>query len=104
MLPADRDSSTSTFDRGRGSEAAISDSVTPVSVRPAGRVRTGRAVAAAPSLVEIFGASGLAQIALIAAGLAWVYWDQLVRMVHYWTNNPDWSHGFLIPLFSVYFL
>ncbi len=60
--------------------------------------------AEAPSLLETLGTRGLTQVALLAAALAWVYWQQLQRMVYYWYNNPDWSHGFLIPIFCLYFL
>ena len=66
--------------------------------------RRKQATAPPPSLIEILGPSGLTRFALLAAALLWVYWYQVVRMVYYWTNNADWSHGFLIPLFCIYFV
>lgn len=67
-------------------------------------MRRGPEAAPAPSLLEILGPSGQVRFALLAAALLWVYWQQCQRMVYYWYNNPDWSHGFLIPLFCLYFL
>ena len=42
--------------------------------------------------------------AILGGALLWVYWYQFQRMVYYWINNPDWSHGFLIPIFCIYFI
>lgn len=43
-------------------------------------------------------------LALLLAGLfIWVYWGQAVRLWYLW-QTPDWMHGFLIPIFSVYFV
>ena len=42
---------------------------------------------------------------IILALLLWLlYRNQLYRIVYAWINDPNWSHGFLIPLFSLYFL
>lgn len=32
------------------------------------------------------------------------YNELYYSMLHRWLNDPSWSHGFLIPLFSLYFL
>jgi exosortase len=48
-----------------------------------------------------------AVLALAAAGLAvvlWSYWSTLDAIAERWTNDPAYSHGFLVPLFSVYLL
>jgi exosortase len=47
---------------------------------------------------------GLIQLVLIAAAFLWLYWDQCRRLIRYWSDDPDWSHGFLIPIFSLYFI
>lgn len=41
---------------------------------------------------------------LLLGALCWVYARVLEGMVSEWYNNPDHSHGFLIPLISGYFL
>jgi exosortase len=42
---------------------------------------------------------------LILAGLLGVLFrTEIGEMVHLWLTDPSWSHGFLIPLFSLYFI
>jgi exosortase len=42
---------------------------------------------------------------LILGGLLVVLFrTEIQGMVHLWTTDPSWSHGFLIPLFSLYFV
>ena len=36
--------------------------------------------------------------------LVWMSFWQLRIMVRSWVDDPNWSHGFLIPLFSIYFI
>lgn len=43
------------------------------------------------------------KMAVIGALLVWLFHVQIYGVVNLWTN-PSWSHGFLIPLFSLYFL
>jgi exosortase len=45
----------------------------------------------------------LVKIAIIAALVIWLFWPELYKLVVAW-KDPSWSHGFLIPLFSLYFL
>src|SRR6201997_961371 len=40
-------------------------------------------------------------ILLIGLLLA-IYWGVLVKLVYDWYTQPDFSHGFLVPLFSAY--
>jgi exosortase len=45
--------------------------------------------------------------ALIVAALAivvWAYWTTLAEVVDRWSTDPQYSHGFLVPLFSAYLL
>ncbi len=44
------------------------------------------------------------KIAIIGAAFWWVFHAELTRVVGRWMSDPSWSHGFLIPLFSLYFL
>jgi exosortase len=46
----------------------------------------------------------LVQLAILAILLAWHYWHVLDRLVWLWRTKGDWSHGFIIPLFSLYYL
>lgn len=37
--------------------------------------------------------------------LLWCFFrEEIDRIVYRWVHDPSWSHGFLIPLFSLYFL
>ncbi len=36
--------------------------------------------------------------------LGWLYYDILWRLMQQWWNDPDFSHGFFVPLFSAYIL
>ncbi len=58
-----------------------------------------------PSLLEAIGGRGLFQTAVLGILLIAVYWVSLSSAVLYrWQNDADWSHGWLVPLFSLYFL
>lgn len=45
---------------------------------------------------------GLVAVALLAALVAWLYRPVLVALVRQWWNEPDYSHGFLIPVIAAY--
>ncbi|HVC93788.1 MAG TPA: exosortase/archaeosortase family protein [Pirellulales bacterium] len=45
----------------------------------------------------------LCWLALVAA-LVWVYWSPMVELSSRWSADPSYSHGFLVPLFSIYLL
>ncbi len=34
----------------------------------------------------------------------WAYWPTLAVMVKTWATNPEYSHGFLVPVFAAYLL
>ncbi len=42
--------------------------------------------------------------ALLGAALAWAYWPVLVDLVRKWAQDPQYSHGFLVPVFSLVLL
>ncbi|MCK6456787.1 MAG: exosortase/archaeosortase family protein [Phycisphaerae bacterium] len=69
---------------------------------PAGVPRSRRA--APVTVSELFGRFGLTKAAALIAAMLWFYWDHCLRLVRFWSEDPDWSHGFLIPVFSAYFV
>jgi len=50
-------------------------------------------------------AGACVRVAILAGLLVVVYWSSITHhLVHRWLHDGNWSHGFLIPLFSLYFL
>jgi exosortase len=50
------------------------------------------------------GAHSFIRIGIIAALLYWLFHKEIGGIVSQWLTDPSWSHGFIIPLFSLYFL
>lgn len=47
------------------------------------------------------------RIALLLAGVGlagWAFWPTLQFLAQKWANDPQYSHGFLVPIFSGYYL
>lgn len=65
---------------------------------------TGAPVLPTPATARIRRDALLLQLILIAGILTWHYWYVLKRLVWLWQSHGDWSHGFIIPLFSIYYL
>ena len=42
--------------------------------------------------------------AILTVLLGFLFRGELRETVHVWLTDPSWSHGFLIPLFSLYFI
>jgi exosortase len=40
--------------------------------------------------------------AVIAGLLLWLYWPTLAHLAWQWWNDPNYSHGFFVPLFSAF--
>jgi exosortase len=66
--------------------------VAPVEVPAGGAVRTWSPLTTALSAAPV------------VAALAWAYADSFQKLVQLWIAEPDYNHGFLVPLFSVYLL
>lgn len=50
------------------------------------------------------GRTSCVKIAVIAALLCFVFHGEIRRLFHLWVTDSSWSHGFLIPVFSLYFV
>jgi exosortase len=73
----------------------------------AGSIRTQRKDAGTPGPERTWrelGAHRLAKLLVLGGLLVWLFRTEIDRMVHLWMTDPNWSHGFLIPLFSLYFV
>ncbi len=53
---------------------------------------------------QIISPSGWVKIAIIGFLFWLLFRNDIHRMVLIWINDGNWSHGFIIPLFSLYFL
>ena len=60
--------------------------------------------APAPSGAARLGSLSLSQIVVLAALVCSLYGPTLVRLVVQWWQDPNFSHGFFVPLFSLYVL
>src|SRR4051812_3469782 len=45
-----------------------------------------------------------AMVASLASAVLWSYWPTLTRMADRWRLDPQYSHGFLVPLFAAIIL
>ncbi|MBY0459599.1 MAG: exosortase/archaeosortase family protein [Gemmataceae bacterium] len=43
-------------------------------------------------------------LALVSAVLGWSYWTTFLEVGERWITDPQYQHGFLVPLFSAYLL
>lgn len=48
--------------------------------------------------------AGWWQAGVVGTLLFLVYRQELARLVHIWSTDGNWSHGFVVPLFSLYFI
>jgi len=53
---------------------------------------------------QILGRSGCVKAAIVAALVFVAYLPELKYLAKSWTNKPDWTHGWLIPVISLYIL
>jgi exosortase len=57
------------------------------------------------SIGELITPPARIQIAIVAVLLVAVFWEAIrTQLVFRWLNEGNWSHGWLIPVFSLYFL
>jgi exosortase len=43
-------------------------------------------------------------LAGLVAAFLWAYWPTLTEIVQKWARDPQYSHGYLVPIFSLYLL
>lgn len=43
-------------------------------------------------------------LAALVAACAWAYWPTLAAMASRWLHEPQYAHGYLVPLFSLFLL
>lgn len=55
-----------------------------------------------PQPVLEFDRANQIRAAVVAAAFVGVFYDTIVRLMSYWYESADWSHGWLIPPFSAY--
>ena len=48
--------------------------------------------------------TSLWQLIVLSAALLWLYAPVLYRLVNQWIHDPNYSHGFFVPAFSLYVL
>lgn len=48
--------------------------------------------------------AAVASIVALAAAIGWAYGRTLADLAHVWSTQADYSHGFLVPVFSLYLL
>lgn len=49
-------------------------------------------------------ASGWWQAGIVGVLIFLLFHDEIGRLVHIWSTDGNWSHGFVVPLFSAYFI
>ncbi len=48
------------------------------------------------------GAIPLWQLGILAPLALWLYWSTVIHLVGQWWHDPNFSHGFFVPLFSAF--
>ena len=71
---------------------------------PGGSLAEMVAAPAEVSFARSFPPQTVAKIALLAGLLVLLNYRHLDWLVRKWYNDSDWTHGFIIPLFSIYLL
>src|SRR5262245_10451960 len=69
---------------------------------------SGKALAMSPSAGvrgdSVAYVSWLLRLTPVLAALVWAYAEPMQRLFRMWINEPDYNHGFFVPLFSIYLL
>ncbi len=57
-----------------------------------------------PAWSEIVRTDGWIRLGVLAALVTAAYYGEIRRLMAVWTDQPDWTHGWLIPVISLYIL
>jgi exosortase len=57
-----------------------------------------------PNLPLSSRARGLSVLAVALAVLLWAYWTTLAEAARQWEHDPQYSHGYLVPVFAAFLL
>ncbi len=49
----------------------------------------------------VFGVEVWVGLAVLLAAVMWAYWPTVTTMAGKWENDPQYSHGWLVPLFAI---
>jgi exosortase len=71
---------------------------------PAGSLADMVEAAPAVGFLQSFPPATLVKIGVLGGLLVAAHYWQIDRLVRQWIGDPDWTHGFVIPLFSLYLL
>src|SRR5262249_49637983 len=73
---------------------------------PVARKRTPRdeMVAAQTRLDRRSSSYIVAALSVFLVVLGWTYWNTVVSLVRIWTLDPQYSHGYLVPIFALVLL
>src|SRR6478752_3046425 len=64
----------------------------------------GDNMTAQADLVRKVNSKTLILVGLLAAAVLWSYWTTLANVVDRWSWDPQYSHGYLVPVFAAYLL
>lgn len=80
------------------------DSQAPAAASGAGRLADLVSDGSAPAVQQRWDTATLIKMAALGGLFVAMNWWQFPILIGTWQHDPDWSHGFLIPLFSIYLL
>jgi exosortase len=67
-------------------------------------VRRGRPAKREIRWAQVLTPSAVWAILLVALLIGWLFWNELSRIHYNWYHKGEWTHGYLVPLFCLYFL
>ena len=53
-----------------------------------------------PASASLLDALPMWQLVTLAALALWLYWPTLTHLLGQWWHDPNFSHGFFVPIFS----